>query len=183
MNKRPLQVVTAGLGLIPVVTGAVAMLGVDDPLYASIGLPRSALLDSNLRFFAGVWIGLGVALLWTVASIERQGTLFRMVWGAVFLGGVGRLLSTASFGAPPASFIGFTILEIVGAPAFVYWQHRLAQSHLKRAGAGPTEPLFSRSSQMRSTVIGVLAPPSPASSRRRDGPRPRARPSWSARLP
>jgi hypothetical protein len=52
MSKKPLQVVTAGLGLIPVVTGAVAMLGVDDPLYASIGLPRSALLDSNLRFFA-----------------------------------------------------------------------------------------------------------------------------------
>ena len=76
MNKRPLQVVTALLGLIPVVTGAVAMLGVDDPLYASIGLPRSALLDSNLRFFAGVWVGLGIALLWVVPSIERQGTLF-----------------------------------------------------------------------------------------------------------
>ena len=133
MNKRPLQVVTAGLGLIPVVTGAVAMLGVDDPLYASIGLPRSALLDSNLRFFAGVWLGLGVALLWTVPSIERQGTVFRVAWGAVFLGGVGRLLSLASLGAPPAPFIGFTILEIVGAPAFVYWQHRLARSHQKRS--------------------------------------------------
>jgi outer membrane scaffolding protein for murein synthesis (MipA/OmpV family) len=157
MNKRPLQVVTAALGLIPVVTGAVAMLGVDDPLYATIGLPRSALLDSNLRFFAGVWLGLGIALLWVVPSIERQGTLFRAVWGAVFLGGVGRLLSTASLGAPPAPFIGFTILEIVGAPAFVYWQHRVARSHRKRAGTNPTDPLFSRSSQMRSTVIGVLA--------------------------
>ncbi len=125
MNKRPLQVVTAVLGLIPVVTGAVAMLGVDDPFYASIGLPRSGLLDSNLRFFAGAWVGLGIALLWVVPSIERQGTLFR-------------------------------ILEIVGAPAFVYWQHRLARSQVKRDDAGHTDPLFSRSSQMRSTVIGVL---------------------------
>jgi len=133
------------------------MLGVDDPLYASIGLPRSALLDSNLRFFAGVWLGLGIALLWVVPSIERRGTLFRLVWRAVFLGGVGRLLSMASFGAPPAPFIGFTILEIVGAPAFVYWQHRLARSHSRRADANPAGPLFSRSSQMRSTVIGVLA--------------------------
>jgi uncharacterized protein DUF4345 len=137
MNKRPLQVVTAGLGLIPVVTGAVAMLGVDDPLYASIGLPRSALLDSNLRFFAGVWLGLGSALLWVVPSIERQGTLFRVVWGAVFLGGVGRLLSLVSLGAPPVPFIGFTMLEIVGAPAFVYWQHRLARSEVKRSDAVP----------------------------------------------
>jgi hypothetical protein len=122
MNKRPLQLVTAALGLISVVTGAVAMLGVDDPLYATIGLPRSALLDSNLRFFAGIWLGLGLTLLWVVPTIERQGALFR-----------------------------------VGAPAFVYWQHRLARSHVQRADAGHTDPLFSRSSQMRSTVIGVLA--------------------------
>jgi outer membrane scaffolding protein for murein synthesis (MipA/OmpV family) len=157
MNKRPLQVVTAALGLIPLVTGAVAMLGVDDPLYATIGLPRSALLDSNLRFFAGIWLGLGLTLLWVVPSIERQGTLFRVVWGSVFLGGVGRLLSLASLGTPPAPFIGFTMLEIVGAPVFVYWQHRLARSHVQRADAGHTDPLFSRSSRMRSTVIGVLA--------------------------
>jgi hypothetical protein len=149
--------VTAALGLIPVVTGTVAMLGVDDPLYASIGLPRSALLDSNLRFFAGVWAGLGIALLWVVPSIERQGTLFRVVWGAVFLGGVGRLLSMVSLGAPPAPFIGFTILEIVGAPAFVYWQHRLERSQVKRSDAVPTDPLPTRSSPMRSTLIGVLA--------------------------
>jgi hypothetical protein len=116
-NKRLLQVVT--------------MLGVEDPLYASSGLPRSSLLDSNLRFFGGIWLGLGVALLWAVPSIERQGTLFRAVWGAVFLGGVGRLLSMAMAGAPPAPFIGFTVLEIVGAPAFAYWQYRLARSHVR----------------------------------------------------
>jgi uncharacterized protein DUF4345 len=154
MNKRPLQVVTAGLGLIPVVTGAVAMLGVDDPLYASIGLPRSSLLDSNLRFFAGVWLGLGIALLWTVPSIERHGTLFRAAWGAVFLGGVGRLLSMASLGAPPAPFIGFTLLEIVGAPAFMYWQHRLARSYLPRGDAVSADPHLGRTSQLRDTVIG-----------------------------
>jgi hypothetical protein len=45
----------------------------------------------------------------------------------------------------------------VGAPAFVYWQHRLARSQVKRDDADHTDPHFSRSSQMRSTVIGVLA--------------------------
>jgi outer membrane scaffolding protein for murein synthesis (MipA/OmpV family) len=120
-------------------------------------LPRSPLLDSNLRFFAGVWLGLGITMLWLVPSIERQGTLFRAIWGAIFLGGVGRLLSLASLGAPPASFIGFTILEIVGAPAFVYWQHRLARSEVKQRDTVPTDPLPTRSSLMRSTVIGVLA--------------------------
>ena len=57
MSRRILQLVTAVLGLIPIVTGIIAMTGVDDPLYASLGMPRSPVLDSNLQFFAGVWIG------------------------------------------------------------------------------------------------------------------------------
>jgi hypothetical protein len=108
MNKRTLPFTTA--------------------LYASLNLPRSPLLDSNLRFFAGLWVGLGLAMLWLVPNMERQGVLFRVLWGAIFLGGVGRLLSMISVGLPPAPFIGFTLLEIVGAPMFIYWQHRVARS-------------------------------------------------------
>jgi uncharacterized protein DUF4345 len=128
MNKRLLQITTAVLGLIPLATGMISMLGIDDPLYASAGLPRSPLLDSNLRFFGGLWAGVGIAMLWLVPSIERRGVLFRSIWGAIFLGGVGRLLSIMSVGAPPVRFVGFTALEIVGAPLFVYWQHRVAVS-------------------------------------------------------
>ena len=40
-------------------------------------LPRSSLLDSNMRFFGGLWMGFGIAMLWLVPSIERQGVLFR----------------------------------------------------------------------------------------------------------
>lgn len=29
---------------------------------------------------------------------------------------------------PPRPYIGFLLLELVGAPAFVYWQWRVAQS-------------------------------------------------------
>jgi Domain of unknown function (DUF4345) len=128
MSKRILQLITALLGLIPVVTGIIALGGVNDPLYAALGLPQSALLDSNLRFFAGLWIGFGIAMLWLVPRIERQTVLFRALWGAIFLGGVGRLLSMVAVGMPPAQFFGFTVLELVGAPLFIYWQQRVAQS-------------------------------------------------------
>ena len=37
-------------------------------------------------------------MLWLVPSIERQGVLVRALWGAVFLGGVGRLLSMVTLG-------------------------------------------------------------------------------------
>ena len=125
MNKKPLQVTTAVLAIIPVVRGLVSMLGVKDPIYASAGLPSFPLLDSNLRFFGGVWLGLGIALLRLIPSIEKQTALFQTIWGAIFLGGIGRLLSIVAVGSPPISVIGFTALEIIGAPLFVYWHHRV----------------------------------------------------------
>ena len=128
MDRFPLQVCTVILAIIPIVTGVVTLLGVKDPLYRSLGLPSAPVLDSNLRFFGGVWLGLGLAMLWLVPGIEHQGILFRAVWGAIFLGGVGRVLSWLRIGAPPKPFIGVTVLELLGAPLFIYWQSRVAEA-------------------------------------------------------
>jgi hypothetical protein len=61
-----------------------------------------------------------------IPKIEKQTVLFRVIWGMIFLGGVGRLISMLFLALPPIPFIGFTILEIVGAPIFVAWPARLA---------------------------------------------------------
>lgn len=129
MSRKALQVVTTVLGLVPLATGAIGMLGLSDPIYAVAHLPPFPLLDSNMRFFSGVWLGLGVAILWLVPRIERETVLFRFIWGAIFIGGIGRLLSIVCAGLPPLPFVGFTALELIGAPLFVYWQHRVAQAH------------------------------------------------------
>lgn len=139
-SKRPLQITMAVLALVPIATGVITMTGIFDPLYASLPMPQSAVLDSNLRFFGGVWLGLGLALLWLVPSIEEQTVLFRAVWIAVFLGGVGRLLSMLYLGAPPLPFVGFTALEIVGAPLFIWWQSQVASAATRGqtvSGASP----------------------------------------------
>ena len=128
MNKRPLQIVTALTGTVPVITGIVQMMGVHDPLYASLHLPADATLDSNMRFLAGVWLGLGLASWWLAPRIAQETVLFRFLWLMIFLGGVGRLVSMASVGLPLTPFIGFTALEVLGAPLFIYWQHRVAQN-------------------------------------------------------
>jgi uncharacterized protein YjeT (DUF2065 family) len=109
--KRALQIVTALLGLVPIVTGLIAMSGTSDPIYAAAGLAPLPVLDSNLRFFAGVWFGLGVAILWLVPRIDTQTVLFRAML----------------VGMPPAPFVGFIVLEIVGAPLFIWWQVRIAK--------------------------------------------------------
>ena len=127
MSKLSLQIATGVLGAIPVVTGLIGMSGLGDPLYAAAGVPSNVLLDSNLRFFSGVWLGLGLALYWLIPRIESQTVLFRAIWGMIFLGGVGRVISMLFQGPPAMPFIGFTILEILGAPVFIIWQASLAK--------------------------------------------------------
>ena len=127
MNKRGLQIAMALLGAIPVLTGIIAMFGLSDPLYASAGIPSNATLDSNLRFFGGIWLGVGLSLYLLIPNIEKQTLLFRVLWGMIFLGGIGRLASMLFLALPPLPFIGLIVLEIVGAPFFIWRQARLAK--------------------------------------------------------
>ncbi|MFM7331576.1 MAG: DUF4345 domain-containing protein [Brachymonas sp.] len=132
MNLRILQIATAVLGLIPILTGLVGLMGVADPLYVREGVPATAkALDSNLRFFSGVWLGLGLWLIWLVPRIATQTLLFRVFWSMIFVGGIGRILSLAMVGTPamPVGAVvwAVTALEIVGAPLFIWWQSRVAK--------------------------------------------------------
>ena len=133
MSRRLLQIITGLLALVPILTGMLTMMGTRDPLYASTDIPELPVLDGNLRFFGGLWLGLGIALLWLVPRIERETALFRAIWGAIFLGGIGRALSMLLVDAPPIPFIAFTALELVGAPLFIYWQHRVARAPARLA--------------------------------------------------
>jgi hypothetical protein len=126
MSRQYLQIVSAVLGTIPVVTGIIGMTGVRDPFYASAILQPSPVLDSNLRFFRGVWFGLGVAMYWLIPTIEKQTVLFRALWVMVFIGGIGRLISMLALAVAPAPLIGFTALELLGAPTMIWWQTQVA---------------------------------------------------------
>lgn len=128
MSRRKLQVATAILALVPTLTGLLGMLGLSDPIYANLGLPQDATLDSQLRFYNGVWLGLGLAAFWLLPRIESETTLFRTLWLMIFIGGVGRLISLVLAGMPFPPFIGFTVLEILGAPLFVLWQTKVANA-------------------------------------------------------
>ena len=128
VSKKKLQIATCVLALVPTLTGLVGMLGLGDPLYGNLDLPRDATLDSQLRFYNGVWMGLGMAAFWLVPRIETETTLFRFLWLMIFIGGIGRLLSLVLTGMPFPPFIGFTVLEIIGAPLFIQWQGRLARA-------------------------------------------------------
>jgi hypothetical protein len=125
MSRRALQLVNGLVAVATVALGVMQMaLGTDSPVYGD--LPADPALDSNLRFFGGMALGLGLLLLWILPSIERRTALYRAVWLCAFLGGVGRLVSAALVGAPSPMLLGFTVLEVGAAPLLVYWQARVA---------------------------------------------------------
>lgn len=128
-SRLGLQVVNGVVGLMTVGLGLVQLtFGVKHPLYAEAELPLFPILDSNLRFFGGMALGLGLVVLWILPTIERQAALFRGVWLCAFLGGIGRLISAAAVGSPSDLLVSFTVLEVIGAPLLVYWQARVARA-------------------------------------------------------
>lgn len=125
-NLRLLRILVALLALIPLGTGLVALLGVHDPIYQLDANLEWVILDSNLRFFGGVWLVVGIALIANLNRLYQPNPLFQWLLAAVVSGGVGRLLSMLFFALPPWPFIAFTLLELTVIPCLMLWQHRLA---------------------------------------------------------
>lgn len=129
MQRRTLQLINAAVALATIGLGGLQLLtGVANPVYAELALPASPILDSNLRFFGGLALGIGVTVLLITPRIERYTTLFTTCWSCAFLGGVGRALSWASLGAPSLPLAVFTVIELVGAPALILWQRAIART-------------------------------------------------------
>lgn len=124
-RTRGLAIFTLLFGLGATGSGIGSLMGLSNPTYASLGLPPAIALDNNLRFYAGLWFALGLMALWLVPRLERERTLFRAIFVALFVGGCGRLLSMLFAGMPPPEFIAYATLEVIGAPLVIYWHYRV----------------------------------------------------------
>ena len=131
MSRVLLQFTNGVLAILTIgLAGASHLFGIDNPIYSSAELPVLPSLDSNLRFMGGMGLGLGIALLWIIPSIERQTSLYRLIWLCALAGGIGRLFSMTLVGWPPLPLILFTAVELPGVPLLIYWQFRVV--HLPR---------------------------------------------------
>lgn len=126
------------LAALAIVTGTADMiLGV--PGQAALGVQLSAeaandaVLNSQFRFLAAIWLGLGLLLCLCVFRLERYGPVLDGALAVVFLGGIGRILAVIDQGFPDSAFsIGFVVLaiaiEIVGMPALLVWHRNLRRA-------------------------------------------------------
>ncbi|MCP2261485.1 protein of unknown function (DUF4345) [Streptoalloteichus tenebrarius] len=132
-SRRALQVVLVLLGLFVVGSGAA-----DIALGPAVlpGSPEVVVnVDNHYRFFASIWLSLGVVLLWTVPRVESATGPVRGVCAAVFLGGLARLVSVAAVGVPHALLVAFIGIELVIPPVLVLWQNQVVRSTARAAAA------------------------------------------------
>jgi hypothetical protein len=132
MSRRILQVILAIIGLILTVTSLWGMIaGVADEFYAvsiSNEIQGNIILDSNLRFYYGLTLGLGLIIFWIIPSIEKRKTIFRLISLMIFLGAIGRVISLMTAGIPSIPFIIFTLLELF-FPLLIFWQNKITESY------------------------------------------------------
>jgi Domain of unknown function (DUF4345) len=122
--KFGLQIVLAVLSLIPAFFGASSMI---DGAAKFIPLDHvTPALDSQFRFQSAYYFGLAVLIWWIIPNIERHTGVFRIVIGALFLGGLTRVYSYITIGAPPAPMLGGMALELA-LPLLILWQAKLSK--------------------------------------------------------
>jgi hypothetical protein len=97
--------------------------------FAAPGTPRvtglsGADIDSEMRFYAVLWMAYGAAALWIAQSLPARVVLLRLMLGIFWLGGLGRLISYLAVGAPHPLFSVLMWIELVLPPALLVLSYR-----------------------------------------------------------
>jgi hypothetical protein len=125
-GKRLLQAVVAILALIPVSAGVAGLLFGPAGFASQPSWPTD--IDSHFRFLSAIFIAIGGLFYASIPAIERKTTLFRLAALLVFAGGIGRLVSLLTVGAPSAPHLAGLGMELVVVPLLVLWQARIARA-------------------------------------------------------
>jgi hypothetical protein len=97
------------------------VLGIDSVPGAGIGDSLAvATVDSRERFYNAIFFGYGVAWTWVARQSPIPATAVRWLAGFMLLGGIGRLVSIAQYGAPHWFQIPLTVIELVLPPLYMW---------------------------------------------------------------
>lgn len=129
ISKRILQVILGLTSILSIYTayqgiayGAVNWYyGFADSQEYSKGL---LMLDNNVRFYSGLWLGIGIVLFWIIPRVEHEKTMLRVIALFFFLGGIGRLISILTCGIPSSVYFIYVLLEL-SFPLLTLWQKRI----------------------------------------------------------
>jgi hypothetical protein len=80
------------------------------------------------RFFAGLLLCYGIALLWCARDVQRKRVYVNVLAAAFFVGGVGRSLAILIDGAPNPFYVAMLVLELALPPLMVVIGSRVAST-------------------------------------------------------
>ncbi len=109
-------------GTLDVVAGTRLLVGSGARLAAAAADP---VLNSQVAYWGAVWGGFGAALWWTTRDLRGRAAPLRILLGAVFAGGLGRVLAAVQFGLGPPVLAALIVVELAGVPAVLAWHRRL----------------------------------------------------------
>lgn len=129
MSRIGLQVVLGAVALVALFTGMEGMFsGALDPFYGistTTASPAQLNLDSNLRYFNGLWLGTGFVLVALLPRVEQRGQALLVLALLIFVGGIGRVVSMIHHGLPHPGFLAATLAELL-FPLVIPWQRSVA---------------------------------------------------------
>ena len=111
-------------GTLDIVNGAAGQASAGSDL--SVAQLRDPMLDNLFRFFAAVWLGLGLQMLLFVHDLERYRPAMLLLLSIVVLGGCARLVSIWDVGLPVqtggqiAVIVGL-VAELLVSPILIWW--------------------------------------------------------------
>jgi hypothetical protein len=121
--KRGLQVFLGVFSLIPVIfalLGFLAGAGRLSPEGVAVDL------DNQYRYFSGMYLVVAFLLWSIIPAIEKHGRTLFLISAAIFIGGLGRVVSYMTMGAPSQDLMVGMGIELVVPVIFVIWQRAVA---------------------------------------------------------
>jgi hypothetical protein len=125
VERRLLQAVVALACLVPLSVGGQSILHGPGFLGHPPVIPRD--LDSHFRYISGIFFAVGIAFATCVPRIEARGDRFRLLGALVICGGLSRVVSLLSVGAPSAGHLFGFAMELGAVPLLMLWQAGFAR--------------------------------------------------------
>ena len=102
--------VVIGISMAHLAVGPEAIIG---------GSPVNPTANGEDRFFAGVFLCYGVAVLWCARDVQHKRRYVTFLAVAMFVGGLGRLLATLTVGLPDPFYVAMVVVELALPPIIV----------------------------------------------------------------
>lgn len=125
LDRRLLQIVVALACLVPLTIGGESILRGPGFLGHPPVVPRD--LDSHFRYISGIFFAVGIGFATCIPRIEARGERFQLLGALVICGGLSRLVSLASVGAPSKGHVFGLAMELGVVPLVMLWQRRVAK--------------------------------------------------------